>query len=160
MIGICFWTQTELAEKEQWEQKANPYTIQEMLDKVQIEKREAQEKILKREQDIAKNLSKLDHWMKEIDIRKSKKEEEARVAKERKDRLIEEVRRHFGFALDPRDERFKEMLAAKEKEQKKAMKEMKRKEKEAKLIAKLVEANDSSKGKKSENPVNEKDDEK
>lgn len=115
----------------------------------------AQEKVQKREQDIAKNLSKLDHWMKEIDNRKAKKEEEARVAKERKDRLIEEVRRHFGFALDPRDDRFKEMLAAKEKEQKKAMKEKKRQEKEAKLIAKLVDANDSKEEKKSETSVNE-----
>lgn len=134
----------------------NPRTIQEMLETVQNEKQVAHEKVMKREQEIAKNLAKLDQWMKDIDIRKAKKEEEARVHKERKDRLIEEVRRHFGFALDPRDERFKEMLAAKEKEQKKAMKEMKRKEKEAKLIAKLVEANDDGKGaKKSENAESE-----
>ncbi|KAI5630956.1 growth arrest and DNA-damage-inducible proteins-interacting protein 1 domain-containing protein [Phthorimaea operculella] len=47
------------------------------------------------------------------------KESEAKAAKEKKERLVEEVRRHFGFKLDPRDERFQEMLA-REKEQKKA----------------------------------------
>lgn len=66
---------------------------------------------------------------------------DARVAKERKDRLIEEVRRHFGFKIDPRDERFKEMLELKEKAQKKALKEIKRAEKESKIMEKLVEGN-------------------
>ena len=64
---------------------------------------------------------------------------DARVAKERKDRLIEEVRRHFGYTIDPRDERFKEMLEAKEKEQRKALKESKRQVKETKLMTKLMD---------------------
>lgn len=151
-IGICFWTPKELAEQQEWREKANPFTIQEMLDTVSAEKQAKQEEIMKKEQDIAKNLGKLDQWMKDIEIRRSKKEEEAKVAKARKDRLIEEVRRHFGFELDPRDERFKEMLAAKEKEQRKAMKESKKKEKEARIIAKIVESNDDKKTKKAENP--------
>lgn len=67
--------------------------------------------------------------------------QEARVAKERKDRLIEEVRRHFGYTIDPRDERFKEMLELKEKEQRKALKESKRQAKESKLMSKLIETN-------------------
>jgi hypothetical protein len=36
--------------------------------------------------------------------------------------MVEEVRRHFGFKLDTRDERFKEMLEQKEKEYKKKQK--------------------------------------
>jgi Growth arrest and DNA-damage-inducible proteins-interacting protein 1 len=65
--------------------------------------------------------------------------QEAKIAKERKDRLIEEVRRHFGYTIDPRDERFKEMLELKEKEQRKALKESKRQAKETKLMSKLIE---------------------
>lgn len=65
----------------------------------------------------------------------------ARIAKENKDRLIEEVRRHFGFQVHPKDERFKELLEKKEKEQKKALKDAKRQAKEAKMLEKIATSN-------------------
>lgn len=68
--------------------------------------------------------------------------------------MIEEVRRHFGYTIDPRDERFKELLEAKEKAQRKAMKESKRADKESKLIAKLT---DASRAKKDEVPSKKTD---
>jgi Growth arrest and DNA-damage-inducible proteins-interacting protein 1 len=49
------------------------------------------------------------------------------------------VRRHFGYTIDPRDERFKELLDQKEKEQRKAMKESKRAVKEKKMMEKLLD---------------------
>lgn len=52
--------------------------------------------------------------------------------------MIEEVRRHFGYTIDPRDDRFKEMLEQKEKAQRKALKESKRQDKESKIMAKLL----------------------
>jgi hypothetical protein len=161
LLGILFWSKSEAAEMKEFEEKAHPLTIQQMLSNVQKEKKEHFDKIMKREAEIEKNLGKLNQWIREIDEKKTKKEEEARKARERKDRLIDEVRREFGFALDPRDERFKEMLAIKEKEQKKALKEQKKKEKEAKLLQKLVESNatnqtekpaESVVDKKAENP--------
>lgn len=60
---------------------------------------------------------------------------------EKKERLVEEVRRHFGFKLDPRDERFQEMLAKREKEQKKAEKQARRDAKEKIIIGKLQQKN-------------------
>lgn len=51
--------------------------------------------------------------------------------------------RHFGFKVDSRDERFKEMLEMKEREDKKRQKEAKRKLKEAKVMEKMVEKNTS-----------------
>lgn len=54
---------------------------------------------------------------------------------------MEEVRRHFGFTLDPRDERFQEMLAKREKEQKKQEKLAKREAKDKNMIAKLQQQN-------------------
>jgi hypothetical protein len=65
----------------------------------------------------------------------------ARIAKERKDRLIEEVRRHFGYTVHAKDERFKELLEKKEKEQKKALKEAKKQAKEAKMLDKIASSN-------------------
>lgn len=63
------------------------------------------------------------------------------LLQEKKERLVEEVRRHFGFKLDPRDERFQEMLAKREKEQKKAEKQARRDAKEKTIIAKLQQKN-------------------
>lgn len=51
------------------------------------------------------------------------------------------MRRHFGFKLDPRDERFQEMLAKREKEQKKLEKLAKKEAKEKMMIAKLQQQN-------------------
>lgn len=56
----------------------------------------------------------------------------------RKERLIEEVRRHFGYTVDPRDDRFKELLEKKEKEQKKAMKEARKKAREEGMVKKIL----------------------
>lgn len=103
------------------------------------EKRAKRDRIKTREDQIAANLIKLEQWQKDLMAKKEKKEEEARVAKERKDRLIEEVRRHFGYTIHPKDERFKELLEKKEKEQRKAMKEAKKQQKEAKLLSKIAD---------------------
>ncbi|XP_054735401.1 growth arrest and DNA damage-inducible proteins-interacting protein 1 [Anastrepha obliqua] len=91
-----------------------------------------------RELEIASKLEKLEQWKLEMRNRISKKEADALAAKEHKRRLIEEVRRHFGFKVDPRDERFKEMLEQKEREERKKQKEAKRKAKEDKMMAKLA----------------------
>lgn len=56
----------------------------------------------------------------------------------RKERLIEEVRRHFGYTVDPKDDRFKELLEKKEKEQKKAMKEARKKAREDSMVKKIL----------------------
>lgn len=97
-----------------------------------------QDVIIKREEDVAKKLDKLEHWMNELNARIAKKEADARAARERKERLVEEVRRHFGYTVDVKDEKFKEMLAQKEKEDKKAQKEARKKQKEMKMLEKLI----------------------
>lgn len=60
--------------------------------------------------------------------------------------MIEEVRRHFGYTVDPRDDKFKEMLEKKEKEQKKAMKEARKKAKEEQLVTKILAKQDKQEG--------------
>jgi len=49
------------------------------------------------------------------------------------------VRRHFGFKIDPRDERFKELLEQKEKEERKKAKEAKKKARQERITTKLEE---------------------
>lgn len=53
--------------------------------------------------------------------------------------MVEEVRRHFGFKIDPRDDRFKELLEQKEKEERKKAKEAKKKARQERITAKLEE---------------------
>lgn len=49
------------------------------------------------------------------------------------------MRRHFGFKIDPRDERFKELLEQKEKEERKKVKEAKKKARQELVMARLEE---------------------
>ncbi|XP_058832252.1 large ribosomal subunit protein mL64 [Topomyia yanbarensis] len=134
---IVFPTKLEAHEKAEYERVAFPYSLQEMMTANRKAKEEQVARIRTREADIAKKMEKLDQWTADLNARIAKKEADALAAKQRKDRLVEEVRRHFGFKVDPKDERFQEMLAQKEKEDRKKVKEAKRKEKEVKMLEKL-----------------------
>ncbi|EFN61745.1 hypothetical protein EAG_12114 [Camponotus floridanus] len=61
----------------------------------------------------------MEEWTKQLKAKIAKKEDELQAARKHKQRLVEELRRHFGFKISPHDERFKEMLQKKEKEEKK-----------------------------------------
>ncbi|XP_059608834.1 large ribosomal subunit protein mL64 [Phlebotomus argentipes] len=144
---ICFPTAEERAEKEEYDRVAYPYTLEQMRTRIEEEKCAKAERIRLREEQVAEKLSKLEKWTADFRNRVEKAEAEARRVKERRERLVEEVRRHFGFKLDVRDERFKELLAQKEKEDKKQQKEARKKAREEKIIAKLL-----AKGAEDKNP--------
>lgn len=134
---LCFYTKNELDAQQEYERVAYPFTLQEMIKTNAKANAEKEEKIRKREDDIDKKMAKLDTWTKELNAKIAKKEADTKAAKERKERIVEEVRRQFGFKLDVRDERFQTLLAQKEKEDKKKQKEERRKVKEEKMLAKL-----------------------
>ncbi|KAJ8869483.1 hypothetical protein PR048_028474 [Dryococelus australis] len=137
--ALAWPTQEELADSLEYERVAYPETLQEMVDKNKAKKLEEELALKKRQEDIEQKMLRLEKWKEELNARSAKKLEAAEAAKEKKDRLMEEVRRHFGFKVDPREERFQEMLAQKEKEEKKMAKEAKKKAREAKLLSSLAE---------------------
>lgn len=137
---ILFPTPQETEEQAEFERVAFPKTLPEMIEITKQEKLLKAETIRKREEDITKKLGKLDQWQRELSAKIAKREDDARAAIERKERLVEEVRRQFGFKLDPKDQRFKEMLAQKEKEDKKMAKQAKKKLNEERMLAKLQES--------------------
>lgn len=137
--AMCWPTKAEIQDIKEYEKIAFPDTIKVVMEKAALRRQEVEEHRQKRQEDIVKKNAKLDQWMKELREKVAKKEAEATAAKARKDRLVEEVRRHFGFKIDPKDDRFKEMLEQKERAEKKALKEAKRKIKEANFMAKLQE---------------------
>lgn len=73
-VGICFWTQSELAEKNEYEKVAFPHTVPEMIQMKKEEALAKKERAEARQQEISKNLLKLDQWKKDITARKEKKE--------------------------------------------------------------------------------------
>ncbi|XP_026747473.1 growth arrest and DNA damage-inducible proteins-interacting protein 1 [Trichoplusia ni] len=139
--SICFPSRQDIQEKIEYEAVAYPYTIQQMMESAARQRKEEREKIEKRDRDVAAKFAKLEQWKKELNDKLAKKTAEVSAAKEKKERLVEEVRRHFGFKLDPRDERFQEMLAKREKEQKKLEKLARKEAKEKMMIAKLQQKN-------------------
>lgn len=141
--SICFPSNPEKAETIEYERVAFPHTLPEMIQINQQMKAEKAERIQIREAQIAKKFEKLEQWKHELHSKVAKRESDAKAAKDRKDRIVEEVRRHFGYKVDPRDEKFKEMLEMKEKEDKKKMREEKKKAKENKMIEKIITKNDS-----------------
>ncbi|KAL1492243.1 hypothetical protein ABEB36_012722 [Hypothenemus hampei] len=145
--SLCWPIKEELQESIEYEKVKYPFTVPQLIEEAK-NKREEKEKLkLQRQQQVAENMQKLEQWKRDLQAKIEKSQSEAMEAKLRKERLIEEVRRHFGYTVDPRDERFQELLEKKEKEQKKQMKEARKKEKEAKLVKKLLE----KKGKEGKN---------
>ncbi|MPC48659.1 hypothetical protein E2C01_042439 [Portunus trituberculatus] len=97
-----------------------------------------------RQQDLVQKVVKLEGWKKQVRDRIKKQELEAQIAKEKKEKLIEEVRQILGFQIDPKDERFKEALLQKEKEEKKAKKVAKKLARQQRMIDRLRQEADTS----------------
>lgn len=140
---LLFQTPEELADRAEYERVAHPKTLQQMVAEEMAAADAKVASTRKREEDIAKKLAKLDQWTNELNARVAKKEADARAAKEKRERLIEEVRRQFGFRLDHRDPRFQELLDQKEAEDKKASKALKKQKKQEIALKKLQEQFDS-----------------
>lgn len=92
-----------------------------------------------------------DKWKAALQAKLEKKEADVLLAKQRKERMMEELREQFGFYIDPRDERFKEMLEQKEKEDKKKKKELKKQKKAERMMLLLKKAEDEMKARESQN---------
>ncbi|XP_018407405.1 PREDICTED: growth arrest and DNA damage-inducible proteins-interacting protein 1 [Cyphomyrmex costatus] len=139
--GFVWPTPEEVKILQEYERVAFPLSIQERWKKLEEKKRIKAEKVKAREAEIAEKLSKVDQWTAELKARVAKKTAEMEAARLHKERIVEEIRQHFGFKISPHDERFKKLMEQKEKEEKKRKKEAKKKAKDEKLksmIEKMV----------------------
>jgi len=134
----CWPTEEEVEDIKEYEKCLYPKTIQEIWKEIEEKKKEDALAIQKREEEIEKVLANMDTWRKAFQDKILKKEAEILAAKERKEAMLEEVREHFGFKIDTKDERFQEMLAQKEKEDKKRKKEERKKKKAEKMLARMA----------------------
>ncbi|KAM3967973.1 growth arrest and DNA damage-inducible proteins-interacting protein CRIF [Aphomia sociella] len=139
--SLCWPTKKDIDETLEYESVAFPYTIKEMMETAAQKRIQEQLKIENREKELAIKFEKLEQWKKDLTEKMAKKMAETQAAKDKKERLVEEVRRHFGFKLDPRDERFQEMLAKREKEQRKLEKQARKEAKDKIMLAKIQQKN-------------------
>uniref|UniRef100_A0A0A9WQI7 Large ribosomal subunit protein mL64 n=1 Tax=Lygus hesperus TaxID=30085 RepID=A0A0A9WQI7_LYGHE len=137
--GYLWPTPEEVATKLEYDRIANPYSVMELTARERAKVLEEEASIAERQQKIVEKMKKLDQWKKDVVERAAKKLKEVSAAKAKKEALIEEVRRHFGFKIDPKDERFKEVLLQKERALKKKAKEEKSKARQERLLQSMME---------------------
>lgn len=136
---FCYDTPDEADDKREYERVAYNYTISSAMEANRQAKIETEAAIKAREDKIATNLVKLDKWIQDMNARMAQKTQLALEAKEKRERIMEEVRQHFGFKIDFRDPRFQALIEEKEKEQKKAKKQERKKKQETVLLERLQE---------------------
>ncbi|XP_067278608.1 large ribosomal subunit protein mL64 [Pseudorasbora parva] len=114
-----------MAEEREWHPP-----IEVMLENIAAKEKEKAQKRMEREKTIAANMAKMPKMV--ADWKKQKKEikQKQREEKIKRDKLLAEARERFGYALDPRSIKFKEMVAEIEKEEKKKRKLLKRRKRE------------------------------
>ncbi|KAL8600715.1 hypothetical protein ACOMHN_057304 [Nucella lapillus] len=111
--------------------------LQDRLDRMEAQRKETAEQQLMRKQKVAGNMAKMDQWIREYRQRQTAKESEAMKKEEKKRRILEEAREYFGYYIDPRDAKFKEMLEEKQQQEKALAKKQKKEKRVEKLAARL-----------------------
>ncbi len=136
--AICFTTKAEIDDIREYEKVAFDKSImeirQEALKKIVEEK--AQYRI--REEELERKMKGVENWKQKIREKMTQKATEMDKAKQERARILEEVRRYFGYTIDFHDEKFQIMLEFKEAELKKKQRDAKKKRKEEILMAKLA----------------------
>ncbi|XP_067122356.1 large ribosomal subunit protein mL64-like [Centruroides vittatus] len=69
-----------------------------------------------------------------------RREREEMIEKNMAKKLIEDVQEYIGYKMDPKDERFQEVLQMKEEEEKKVKRKLRKQEREQKMLATLLGA--------------------
>ncbi|XP_046544829.1 growth arrest and DNA damage-inducible proteins-interacting protein 1-like [Haliotis rubra] len=132
----CWPTRRELRDEIKLEKEWEP-TLDSMMKNIQRRKQADEAKMAKRVEMITKNMEKMDGWIKEYHQREEKRTEEVKQRELKKKKLLDDAMAFFGYKVDPRDEKFKEMLEAKAKEEKRLAKQKKKETQTAKLMARI-----------------------
>ncbi|CAH0391000.1 unnamed protein product [Bemisia tabaci] len=147
---IAWPTKEDLVQAKEYESLLCPKSIQEMVEEEKAKIMEKERKEIEQDKKIIENLKKMNVWKEEMKAKITKKLQQATEAKEKRAKLIEDVRRHIGYAIDPRDNKFQEILEQKEKEERKALKEAKKQKKHEEMVAKMMKLAEDDKKERDE----------
>lgn len=126
----------KLKEMKALEKRLYP-SLQQMLDVVNTAAAEEKAERETRDNTIKEKMEKLKGWMDEFKQRRESKLMEAETQRVEKEKMLEEIRAYLGFRVDPKDERFQQIVEEKERERAKLAKAARKKEKIARDLAKL-----------------------
>lgn len=105
--SICWPTKSELEDRKEYESIAYPYTITEIAERERIKREQLDTERIMRDKQITENVKKMLKQKEEFIKRQEKLAADTEAAKAFKTRLIEEVRLHFNYTVNERDEKFK-----------------------------------------------------
>ncbi|KAK3919813.1 Growth arrest and DNA damage-inducible proteins-interacting protein 1 [Frankliniella fusca] len=132
--SVCWPTKAQLDDKKEYERVAYPYSILEVAEREKLKNEEKECELFERDAKVAANVKSMQKLKEEYLKKKEIKRQEAEAAKAFRTRLIEEVRLHFNYTVNEREEQFK--LEVKErakqlKEKEKKDRKLNKKEKQA-----------------------------
>lgn len=104
--ALCWPTKEELEDKMELEKVSYPYSILEVAEREAAKREQAEKDRWERDAKIAANVKSMVKQKEEFLRRMESKKAEAEAAQGFKKRLIEEVRLHFNYSVNERDERF------------------------------------------------------
>ncbi|KAK6641263.1 hypothetical protein RUM44_012972 [Polyplax serrata] len=142
--SILWPSKVELDAIKEYEAILQPLTFHQLVKKARDKREQAEAELRKEEEEILAKLKTVKKEIAEFHKRVAKKNQKALEVVERKNRLIEEVRSHFGYNIDIRDERFKELFEKKQKEERKQMKAMKQEKMKQKQSTQETEETDET----------------
>lgn len=119
-------------------------SLREMIDSIEKKIKEDEEEIIRTEKEIKVNLAKQEAdvaaWQKRVETRNSHAERE----RNKRQQILKELRKEYGYDVNPNDPQFAEKIAEKEKIMAKEAKEAKKQLKEKKLEEKKAAAAEST----------------
>lgn len=140
--GFAWPTPEEVEEAKEYENFKYPQSIQDRLQMIKERKRNEEEAIMARQNQIAAKMANMQQLINDVQARIAKKQEEELQAKLRKERRIEEIRRQLIGEGILDKEKLEEALTLAEKEEKKRKKEAKKAkvlEREKKIAERLAQ---------------------
>ncbi|XP_076844756.1 large ribosomal subunit protein mL64 [Brachyhypopomus gauderio] len=117
-----------IAEEQEWYPPP-----EELLQKIEAKENERAAKRLAREKLIAANMAKMPKMIADWRNQRQEAKRKAKEEKAKKERLLAVARERFGQAIDPRSQKFQDMVAEMEKEEKRKRKLLKRQKREEEL---------------------------
>ena len=112
-------------------------SLQEAMDIARARKEDKISRLKKRESDVYEKMKSNKKNIEAFKARLKKEAESSKAAKIKENKLLEEAREILGYDVDPKDEKFKELMEKRAKEEKKAARAAKKKAEEQKYIARL-----------------------
>ncbi|KAH9397689.1 hypothetical protein TYRP_004013 [Tyrophagus putrescentiae] len=126
--GVCYPTNEELEYLTQYEATFEK-SVARMRDDLRRRQTEAAEARTRRTREVEKNLAKMPTLKKDFWAKYHQLYEDIEREKEKKEKVIQEVREYLGYDIQPNDPRFEEALLKKDEEEKAAMRAARKLEK-------------------------------